>query len=1356
MLRFFKKEYIPEIFKTKKFIIFVSLLVLIFLFAPISLHQIGKKAESFINSQAIAGVKKFEQQTGLQIEWESLEFNIFIMTVTLEGVRVLHQQESRTKKIEELRYLNGLQKIKKISARPSLYSFLFKKEIILSTLKIESGDIFLKSLKRVTKNTNISKNIELPIKKIFIKKTNINLQHKKYSLRFSDIESKIFQNSGRVFDFSLMVQSFYFDKQLGFEDFLNVKSAQIDKEKIYQLFMKGTVKKNRADFSQISLKNNFFNSFTKNLELDFDKKGLRDLKVSSSGSLPLSLIQEGFNFVNKDFQFIGSSLSYDLDLQYNKSKGYKGVFSLLSKDLIFRSEKLKSIELKGNLNNKFLFINTGSIQTENKGDIFIKSLEWGMLEKTLPFSVSVEVEQLSSDFIVDTVLGLPHVFVRADLTGLISCQGNGDSFDFLNCQFKGNSQKLAVQNNQKTGILSFYGMSLDVILDWSNQLFSFQVIGEKQKQAQINLIGQYFQQSNVFSAKYSFIGQLDTDLRFNTPFPLKGDVSFSNGKIDIKGSQLQSSGRLSSSNLNIDDYQLENISSFYKLKGSQLSFTGIKGRSGKSVYSAKAFIDFDKGNLKAQLDSNFFDIKDFLRTIKNKITFPIEFKGSGAVSFFINQSFRDKNKKNFQLTGDFFNVFIGLDFFSQSAFDINFENQKGLVRSFILRKGQGLIEGSGSFDEKYNLNLTMNGQKLPLENIEFLNSILPFNQSGDVSFNLDVKGPLNDPKLKGTAFVSNAFFYSYPVKNSILDFKINKSYFSFLGKIVDEIKIDEFIYSFSKESNLKIKGQFYNLDFIKILLSKNKTEQVQNYSSRLEGSFDVQRVKSFWKGSVDLDNILVLKSNQWIKNKNPFSILLDKERWFLDASVEFLDHSNKVIRLEKVNSDQLLLSGSSSLGFFSTAVPFFQEFEGDIKGQVSLNNNFLQLKPKGSLYLERALLSIYPLPSFTNVSAQLVFSTDNIIINDFNSGAGGGFVKGIGTVFYDFVQPPVLDLNLNFDSVHFQIPEGFNTRGNGRVKIKGSTPPYLISGEYYIDSGSIVREFSSHAGDKRYNFSLLEEEEEQKKSIFELNLNLKTKRAVSVNSSLIRSSIEGFANIYGPFNSLLMKGKFLLSKNLKKSLIFFRGQEFKISSGEISFNNSSPANPYLDISADTVFKEKLINPLEGQEQIENQYKIFLAVEGYSQNLDFSLKSSPVLNEREIISLLTLGVSSQRFDANVKQNITDYSYYPYQILTSLLIERSLNKEIKDTLGFDFRLTPYIDTLNKPVTKITLSKNWFEKWGTSFSRTIEESAYSDVRLKYDISDKLSLTAFWESNNKEQFVQGVKEDSSTGLDFEFSFDF
>ncbi|MCZ0932017.1 MAG: translocation/assembly module TamB domain-containing protein, partial [Oligoflexia bacterium] len=1212
-------------------------------------------------------------------------------------------------------------------------------EIVLSKLNIDGGDIFLRTVKKFKTSVDNSKNIKLPINKVSIQNTNINLQHKNYSLKFSDIQSEILQTSGRVFNFNLKIQSFYFNKDLGFEDFLNINSNKTDKNEVYQLFMEGVVQKNRVSFSQVTLKNDFFTSLTQSLEIGFDAKSLTHLSVVSSGSLPFSLIQEGLSLINKGFQLSGSNLSYDLNAQYTKNKGYRGAFSLLSKDLVFRSEKLKSIDLKGRLNNKFLFLNKGSIQTENRGDIYIKNMEWGFLEESLPFGISVKVDHLSSDFISYAILDTPYIPVKGNLTGLVTCQGRGQNVEYLKCHLKGKGEKIIIQLQNQTAIFSLYDFNLDSVLEWSDQQLAFEVSGKKEPSVQMNVKGRYSEPLDEFSASYSFSGELNRDLWLNTPFLLTGKTQLSNGKVFIKNNQAQLSGQLSSPSLNIDAYQLENISSLYKLKGDKFSFFNIKGRPGKTSYSAEMSIDFSKEELNVQLASNFFDIQDLLKAVKNKITFPVDFKGSGAISFFIHWPWKQNNKREFQLQGDFFNVFIGPDFFSQSTFDIRFKNQQGVVQSLLFRKGAGLIEGAGFFDENYKLSLTMNGQKLSLESMEFLNDILPLNQAGDISFNLDLQGALNNPNITGSAFLSNTFLYSYPVKDSRLELKINKNSFSFSGNIIDEIKIDQFIYPFSKRSNFKIKGRFNNLDFIKILLSKNKKDKVQNYTSQIKGSFDIEKINNtFWKGISVIDDVLISKSDQWLKSKSPFSILLKKNKWALTSPIEFSDYNNKTVRIKKTEQEQLLLNGSAGLGWFSVIVPFFEEFDGDIKGQVLLNNNLKQLNPKGSLHLEKGLLAIYPLPNFTNVSAQLVFANNNIIINDFSSRAGGGFVKGIGAVFYDFMSAPVLNLNLSFNKVHFQIPEGFNTKGNGKIKIKGSAPPYLISGEYNIDSGSIIREFSSPNQNKKYDFALLEKKEEKKKSIFEIDLNLKTKQAVSINSSLIRSSIEGQTNIYGPFNSLLMKGNFELSKNLKQSFIFFRGQEFKINSGSISFKNSSPANPYLDISADTVFKEQVIDPLESQEKIEKQYKIFLSVKGYSQDLDFSLKSSPVLNEREIISLLTLGISSRRFDAKVKQNITDVDYYPYQILTSLLIEKSLNKEIKDTLGLDFRLTPYINTLNKPVTKITLSKNWFDKWKTSFSRTIEESAYSVIRLNYDLIEKNSLSAFLENRGQVELEE------------------
>ena len=139
-------------------------------------------------------------------------------------------------------------------------------------------------------------------------------------------------------------------------------------------------------------------------------------------------------------------------------------------------------------------------------------------------------------------------------------------------------------------------------------------------------------------------------------------------------------------------------------------------------------------------------------------------------------------------------------------------------------------------------------------------------------------------------------------------------------------------------------------------------------------------------------------------------------------------------------------------------------------------------------------------------------------------------------------------------------------------------------------------------------------------------------------------------------------------------------------------------------------------------------------------------------------MLTLGVGSRHFDTHVKRDVKNFTGYSYPFVASLFLGTALNREIKNTLDLDFRITPfYINTLNEPVTKVTLSRNWFEKWKTSLSRTIED-AQSDFRLKYNLSQKISLTAFWENTGENTGEKNLKEqqEDRLGLDFEFNFDF
>ena len=1369
MKRFFKKINIPRIFKTKKFIL-LSLLIFFFLSTPVSLHHISNKIEDFIDRKAEEGLKTFEKQTGLKIEWKFLHFNIFTMSVELEGVKVIPLNDFNFQKIQTFNFLNGLQKIKSISARPSIYSLLFEKQIILAKLQIEGGDIYLKTLKPFITETSQTPNVALPINKILIKQTNLNLKDKDHNLIFSQVNSKVFQKQKGVFRFDLFVESFHIKQDSGFKEFTNTNSHTQNKNDLekeaFQMAFKGLAQNNRLALEDINLKNKTFKSFTDWLDIHFDSKGLKKVVIRSSGSLPSSLIQKGADLLDIDLLAFDSLLSYKLNVQYKRNKGYQGFFEVQGKKAVFKSSLLKSFFLRGRLLKDILAVDGGSIRTQTQGNIDIKKGEWLFKNDPLQFNFSVETDNLSSDFVFKTILDAEDFPVKGDFTGSVHCFGSNEDF-FLKCETDGKSKTVSVKPEDQEEILSLHEMNLDLDIEWYDQGLNFAINGEKSDFSKFNFKGKYLQNLDKIEADYSLSANLYEDLKFNTAFPLEGAVRIQNGKLVIERDNLSLTGFFASPFLKIQAYGLKNISSLYNLENNKLKFFNIRGGSpDKTNYAAECDIDFEEEKFVLKSEFPFFDVEDFSEAVQENISWPVKLKGTGTVSFFVSFPWTSPEHKEFQLKGNLFNIFIDKDFFQQAIFDLALQNQKGLIRSLFFKKGQGSIKGTGTFDSRDSLNLDVVGRNLSLERLEWLNDILPFNQSGDVNFNMKIAGTVGSPNFKGDVSISNMFFYSYPVKNSNLKFRIDKSALFFSGNIMDEINVERFVYPFSENPQLEIKGQFADLDLIKILFSKDHIEKTQDYFSKITGSFSfLQNTKTqVWSGLAKINKLFISKSNKWIKNDQPFSIFANEKKWSL-TSTKFSHYDKKSLIIENRENDKLFLSGESSLGLFSALLPFVKELDGDIKGQLLMDNNLKKIDPRGSLQIQKGLFSLSPLPDFTNIRTSLIFSKNNMFINDFIGNMGGGWIEGRGTVFYNFVNLPRVNLNLSFSDTRFNIPEDFNTKGNGKIQIKGEKTPYLISGQYIIDSGNITKDFLEGDKKTKYNFSFLEEKEEREASLFKLKLNIKTKQALAVNNSLIRSSIEGETDIYGPLNSLLMKGRFVLPQNKEENLIFFRGHEFRISSGSVTFENSTPENPYLNIKANTLFRENVTDPLrtntlfedtitgplENQQEIERIYKIFLSLRGPTKNPKFSLESSPFLNEKEIISLLTLGAGSRHFDASVKKNFADYSY---QVLAALLLEKPLNRGIRNALGLDFRLTPYINDSNEPVTKITLSRNLFEKWKTSFSRTIEDEAQSDIRLKYNLNQKVSLTTFWE-NTEQREIEDEQEDR-LGLDLEFNFDF
>ena len=1318
-----------SILKMKKVYISLILIFSLFLLTPISLHQINKKIEKFINPYSQILVQNFQKQIGLEIHWEKLNFKILTMNIHLENVTLSHANATLSKKPTFLNFLNGIQTVQSIDIRPSLFSLIFKKTIVLSRVKIDDGHLNLQTsnnIPKISKTNNTD--FDLPIKKIIIKNTNLILTHKNHTIKFIDIDWVIQKK---------IYQSYHFTSQ--------IKETYLDQEKPFFLKTKGIIERNKIYTKQMELTNDDLNVKTDFLEILFDSKGLQNIKAKSSGSLPFSFINQVLKIFDKKNIDLASLISYSLNLEFNKKKGYKGLFNFKSSEFLFKNKNYKSFSAKGRLLKKTVFIDQGLIAIDKKSLVKLDKIE--ILFSSLPvkYNLSLEANHLNLSSVLDIInVNIP---VKADLNGTIKCIGN--IYLSIDCKIKNQSSKITITNWQKK-IVSFYDMNTDIDIQWKDNNLNFKIDATKKDTSALNILGNYKSSLDSLQINSDGFFQLGEDIEFNTNLDLKGLVKLNNGLFKINKKIVTAEGYLASNLLKIQNYKLKNINGRVQYKDKQIIFNDLKSNPGKSNYKAYHMIDFNKKESIVRADFSFVDTQDIKESIEPNIKWPLNIKGTGTGSLFIKIPWNPKKKISFTLSGNLFNAYIQKELFQNIGFDISSQEGEGLINNLFFKKNSGLILATGSFNKNFNLNLT--GSNIPIESLNFLTTLLPFEQSGLLTLNMEILGPLRDPKGVGSFSLSDTLLYAFPVNDTKAKIAINKKGVTLSGDIMNEFLIEKFYYPFSNKESIEIKGIFSNFDFIKILIAKNQKEFLEKYYSKLKGNVHlfINRSKQrAWTGVLNIENLLISKGRKWLRTKEPFSISFSKKAWILNP-VSFFQYNRRNLSI-KNNNHKLSISGDTSLSFASILFPNLKNLDGDLNINLITNKNLKKWNPQGTLTIQNGNISINTLPSFSNIKSSLQVDNTKIKISQFKSSIGSGSGSGDGHIIYNFIDPPNVNLSLNFSNIHLNLPKDFLTEGDGYVKITGNKQPYLLSGYYSINSGNIIKNFSkSKSGIGNY-YTLIEQKKSQKPPPFQLQFNIETKQPISINNSILNSSVNGKSTIVGPLKAPFLTGNFNISKIKEDNLIIFRDQEFKIISGSVSFKDSPPDNPFINIKAQTLFKEKSIDTFEKNQEIVTEYKIFLTVNGLAKNLNFSLESSPSVDEKEIISMLTLGMRSKYFDENVKENITGYSYH---LLGSFLLKQSLNKELKNKLGLDLNISPQINVLNEPVTKITLKKIWFDKLKTSFSRTIEEFPESDIRFKYDLNPYVSLTTFWE--NTEHTEVDSSEKQKMGLDFEFIFDF
>ncbi|MEI7973812.1 MAG: translocation/assembly module TamB domain-containing protein, partial [Bdellovibrio sp.] len=446
----------------------------------------------------------------------------------------------------------------------------------------------------------------------------------------------------------------------------------------------------------------------------------------------------------------------------------------------------------------------------------------------------------------------------------------------------------------------------------------------------------------------------------------------------------------------------------------------------------------------------------------------------------------------------------------------------------------------------------------------------------------------------------------------------------------------------------------------------------------------------------------------------------------------------------RVDALNLELKSKTPLRLLHLLVPGLEEISGDAEIDIKIGGSWLKPEIFGAGKLSRGFFKIpnFPHP-LEKIEAKADFSKSFIQIPSIQGIFAGGNLRGEGQIEIQGPRNTPLDLKFKIEGAALNFPDKIKTSGNLELSLSRSWFPFLLSGSYQVTRGWIEKEFTEAEQTQNLKVSSYLPKNLVLDSIdpVEFDLQIQLDKSVKIKNSLADASVTGSIDVLGGPSAPEILGELMFEKG---SQILVRDRVFDLSAGRLKFANPSELNPELFF--------------QGRTRV-GDYDVNLLVQGMAKDPQIRLSSSPPLPDKEIISLLALGMTSSTLERSQQQNATQGSTVD-RVGTAILSTNPVTKRIQDNLGVELEISSsYDDKKNISSRRLTMSRRLNEKLRVSASRQQKEQSSTEFKAEYALTPQLSAVAAWENrepSDNRSITEDAKTESIFGLDLDFRREF
>jgi translocation and assembly module TamB len=423
-------------------------------------------------------------------------------------------------------------------------------------------------------------------------------------------------------------------------------------------------------------------------------------------------------------------------------------------------------------------------------------------------------------------------------------------------------------------------------------------------------------------------------------------------------------------------------------------------------------------------------------------------------------------------------------------------------------------------------------------------------------------------------------------------------------------------------------------------------------------------------------------------------------------------------------SYDLVLEGSSSLAPLKAISKTIDVVKGNASFVFSVSGDWEKPKINGGMDVNNGTLGFRDIHyRLTSVSAYIYIDEDRIAIERANGKLSGGDVSISGAAYLERFSIKRFFLESRLHNITASVSKDFWVSFDGNLYYRGTLKTQTLMGDIAIRRAK----YSERIEWKSWLLKARPKERPRVEvtTLDKTNLNVRVSGTnLFIDNNVARASMKMDILLRGTIGQPILLGKV----ETKEGIVYFRNNEFKVLKASVDFANPNQINPYFDIAAET--------------RVRN-YNIRLNLDGYAEQFNLSLSSSPALDETDIFSLLTVG----QIGKHLKGLEGGIGAGEAASFLAGKMQDVFEERLKAITGFDrVQIDPYVSKSTGTVMpRVTIAKRLLgDKLYVTYSTAVGTGEEQVLKLEYTLGKNTS------------FVGLRDERGGIGGDIKFRFEF